>query len=73
MSEPLSLGQGVLCGAIAIFVTILLLIVWQLTAEYSWSSDAWVMAIPALIIGAGMLAIGALAIRFAVKFTSRDE
>ncbi len=67
MSQPLSLGQGVLCAAIAIFVTVLLLIAWQLTAEYSWSSDAWMMAIPVTLVIAGFLAITVLIGRYVLR------
>jgi hypothetical protein len=55
-------GRAIAIVGLAILATFVLLRLWIWSAEYPWSSDAWVLAIPLAIIVAGVLAFVALAL-----------
>ena len=63
MAQPqFSAGRGAFIIAIAVVAAFLLLQLWAWSAQYPWSNDAWLMAIPVVIIVGGLLAATTLAI-----------
>ena len=58
----LSVAKIPILVVIAVFVSFLLLQVWKWTAQFSWSSDPWLMAIPLVIVAFGFLSLGTLTI-----------
>lgn len=49
-----------LCVAVGLAGVLLQL--WRATAQYAWSSEQWLLAIPILIVAAGICSAGALVV-----------
>jgi hypothetical protein len=60
--DGLSFARIPVLVVMAAFISFVLLQVWKWTAQFSWSSDPWLMAIPLVIIAAGFLSLLGLAI-----------
>lgn len=58
--QRFSVARLVVLTGVAILVAFLLQVAWAYTAQFPWSSDPWLMAIPTAIILAGLSAAVAL-------------
>ena len=62
-----SAGRVVFLGVVAAFIAFLLVQALASSAQFSWSSDPWMELIPAVIVGAGILAAVTLVVRLLIR------